>query len=183
MSAMSESTIGRGDHPLLGVKRGHQHRCMEERVHRSMPALRCMYDQFDRAARVLVLTSQAFDLRAEALPPNVRYVGAPADDVGAPPWRSPWSEAESRPGCANEPQYTTTGPTSGPGANPSRARRHAHQSTGDAQSVPGSERLCCSSQRLDRAVCFSCTGSVSASKCLFECIFSRTIWGETDFGP
>jgi UDP:flavonoid glycosyltransferase YjiC (YdhE family) len=62
-----------------------------------LPALRCMYDQFDRAARVLVLASQAFDLRAEALPANVRYLGAPADDVGAPPWRSPWSEAESRP--------------------------------------------------------------------------------------
>ena len=62
-----------------------------------LASLRSVYDQFDRSARVLVLTAEAFDFRAQALPANVRYVGAPSDDASAPPWRSPWSDAESRP--------------------------------------------------------------------------------------
>ena len=42
--------------------------------------------QLDRAARVLVLTSPAFDFAGE-LPPNVRYTGPQLDD---PSWAEPW---------------------------------------------------------------------------------------------
>lgn len=45
-----------------------------------------IWAQWDRAARVLVLTSQAFDLPAE-LPDNVRYVGPVLDD---PAWTEPY---------------------------------------------------------------------------------------------
>jgi MGT family glycosyltransferase len=44
-----------------------------------------LWQQWDRADRVLVLTSPAFDLPA-ALPPNVRYVGPVLDD---PTWVQP----------------------------------------------------------------------------------------------
>lgn len=42
--------------------------------------------QYERAERVLALTSQAFDFPA-VLPPNVRYVGPQLDD---PSWVEPW---------------------------------------------------------------------------------------------
>jgi MGT family glycosyltransferase len=49
------------------------------------------WEQFDRAGRVLVLTSEAFDFPAERLPANVRYVGPQLDGPGwAEPWQSPW---------------------------------------------------------------------------------------------
>jgi MGT family glycosyltransferase len=49
------------------------------------------YEQYDRADRVLVMTSRAFDFPAPSLPPNVRYVGPMlADPVWAQPWVSPW---------------------------------------------------------------------------------------------
>ncbi|MGY1776222.1 nucleotide disphospho-sugar-binding domain-containing protein [Geodermatophilus sp. SYSU D00804] len=47
--------------------------------------LRDVWEQWDRAARVLVLTSAAFDLPAR-LPPNVRHVGPVLDD---PVWAAP----------------------------------------------------------------------------------------------
>lgn len=53
--------------------------------------LRHPFEQINRATRVLVLTSRAFDFPAEELPPNVRYVGPVLDDpawVGV--WNSPW---------------------------------------------------------------------------------------------
>ena len=62
-----------------------------------LPSLPCMYDQFDRAARVLVLTDRAFDFEAHALPANVRYVGTPMDDARASAWISPWPEDDRRP--------------------------------------------------------------------------------------
>lgn len=53
--------------------------------------LRHPWQQFDRANRVLVLTSPAFDWPASALPPNVCYVGPQLDDPAwAQPWSSPW---------------------------------------------------------------------------------------------
>lgn len=49
------------------------------------------WEQFDRARRVLVLTSEAFDFPTRRLPPNVRYVGPQLDSPGwAEPWQSPW---------------------------------------------------------------------------------------------
>ncbi|HEX6711378.1 MAG TPA: nucleotide disphospho-sugar-binding domain-containing protein, partial [Rubrobacter sp.] len=50
-------------------------------------------EQFDRADRVLVLTSEAFDFPAKRLPQNVRYVGPQlGEPIWAKPWRSPWPE-------------------------------------------------------------------------------------------
>ena len=54
-------------------------------------------EQFDRAARVLVLTPAAFDFPAQGLAANVRYVGTPFDDAGAPPWAPPWPPDDGRP--------------------------------------------------------------------------------------
>jgi UDP:flavonoid glycosyltransferase YjiC (YdhE family) len=45
-----------------------------------------LFAQFDRAFRVLVLTSPAFDFAATRLPDNVRYVGPVLDD---PVWATP----------------------------------------------------------------------------------------------
>jgi UDP:flavonoid glycosyltransferase YjiC (YdhE family) len=62
-----------------------------------LPSLRSPFEQYDRAERVLVLTSAAFDYPAHRLPANVRYVGTPFDDTGAPPWRLPWPADDTRP--------------------------------------------------------------------------------------
>jgi MGT family glycosyltransferase len=55
------------------------------------------FQQYDRAERVLVLAPAAFDFPANALPGNVRYVGTPFDDAGAPPWAPPWPADDARP--------------------------------------------------------------------------------------
>ncbi len=48
-------------------------------------------EQMNRAQRVLMLTSQAFDFPAGSLPSNVRYVGPVMDDPAwTQPWVSPW---------------------------------------------------------------------------------------------
>lgn len=49
--------------------------------------LSSVFEQFARANRMLVLTSQAFDFPADSLPANVRYVGPQLDD---PAWLAPW---------------------------------------------------------------------------------------------
>ncbi|GAB7190671.1 hypothetical protein NUM3379_13770 [Kineococcus sp. NUM-3379] len=51
-----------------------------------LPPVRSVFEQWDRCARVLVLTSRAFDFPAE-LPANVRYVGPVLDD---PAWVEPF---------------------------------------------------------------------------------------------
>jgi len=64
-----------------------------------LPPLQSPLAQYDAAARVLIMTSPAFDFRPRALPPNVRYVGLPFEDVSAAMWvrhgqpmtRGPWS--------------------------------------------------------------------------------------------
>ena len=55
------------------------------RVELGLEPLPGIWEQWDRAARVLVLTSPAFDLPAR-LPANVRYVGPVLDD---PCWAEP----------------------------------------------------------------------------------------------
>jgi MGT family glycosyltransferase len=55
------------------------------RTELGLEPLREIWEQWDRAARVLVLTSPAFDLPAR-LPGNVRYVGPVLDD---PVWAEP----------------------------------------------------------------------------------------------
>lgn len=54
--------------------------------------LTSVFEQFARANRQLVLTSQAFDFPADSLPANVRYVGPQLDD---PAWLAPWEPAPS----------------------------------------------------------------------------------------
>jgi UDP:flavonoid glycosyltransferase YjiC (YdhE family) len=62
-----------------------------------LPRLRSPFDQYDRADRVLLLASAGLDFPVRRLPPNVRYVGTPFDDVGAGAWASPWPGDDSRP--------------------------------------------------------------------------------------
>jgi UDP:flavonoid glycosyltransferase YjiC (YdhE family) len=62
-----------------------------------LPPLDSPFEQYDRADRVLVLTSRAFDYQARCLPANVRHVGTPLDDVGSPPWSLPWPADDARP--------------------------------------------------------------------------------------
>jgi MGT family glycosyltransferase len=64
----------------------------EARAQLGLDPLGHPWEQFDRANRVLVLTSAAFDFPATQLPPNVRYVGPQLDEpVWAEPWQSPWT--------------------------------------------------------------------------------------------
>jgi UDP:flavonoid glycosyltransferase YjiC (YdhE family) len=58
-----------------------------------------MFEQYDRAARVLVLGYKAFDFPAPGLSSNVRYTGTPIDDVDIPAgvWSSPWLKDDPRP--------------------------------------------------------------------------------------
>lgn len=62
-----------------------------------LPFLRSPFEQYDRADRVLVLTSPAFDYQANRLPANVRHVGTPFDDAGSPAWSLPWPPDDTRP--------------------------------------------------------------------------------------
>jgi MGT family glycosyltransferase len=62
-----------------------------------LPPLRSPLAQYDAAARVLIMTSPAFDFRPRVLPPNVHYVGMPFEDVGAATWVSPWPADDARP--------------------------------------------------------------------------------------
>jgi MGT family glycosyltransferase len=61
-----------------------------------LPPLRSLFDQYDRAARVLILASAAFDFAGRRLPPNVRHVGTPLDDTGTT-WDDPWLGEGDRP--------------------------------------------------------------------------------------
>jgi MGT family glycosyltransferase len=60
------------------------------RVAMGLRPLTSVFEQFARANRLLVLTSQAFDFPADSLPANVRYVGPQLDD---PAWLAPWEPA------------------------------------------------------------------------------------------
>jgi UDP:flavonoid glycosyltransferase YjiC (YdhE family) len=62
-----------------------------------LPVLRSPFDQYDRAARVLILASAALDFPVRRLEPNVRYAGTPFDDAGAAAWTPPWSAGDARP--------------------------------------------------------------------------------------
>jgi UDP:flavonoid glycosyltransferase YjiC (YdhE family) len=96
----------------LGRLRDALGRAALERIHRrvGLPAvngaraalglapLRSAFGQLDRAARVLVLAGAAFDFPAApgGAPANLRHVGAPIDDAGAPPWAPPWAAEDDR---------------------------------------------------------------------------------------
>ena len=68
-----------------------------------LPLLADVFDLFDRADRLLLATSQAFDFQADALPDNFRYVGPLLDvpnwsrSLQAEAWRTPWPARSDRP--------------------------------------------------------------------------------------
>ncbi|RXT39063.1 glycosyl transferase family 28 [Bradyrhizobium betae] len=68
-----------------------------------LPLLGDVFDLFDRADRLLLATSQAFDFQADALPDNFRYVGPLLDvpnwsrSLQTEAWRAPWSARSGRP--------------------------------------------------------------------------------------
>ena len=60
--------------------------------------LRHPFDQLQRLARQVVLTSEAFDFPSEASPANLVYAGPELDDPAwTAPWRSPWPDGDRRP--------------------------------------------------------------------------------------
>lgn len=67
---------------------------------RSLPPLDNPIEQYDRADRVLVQTSEAFDFVSNAGPGNVRYVGPALDDpdwLSDARWQSPFAPDDTRP--------------------------------------------------------------------------------------
>jgi len=62
-----------------------------------LPPLRSPLEQYDRAARVLLLASRAFDFPIRRLPPNVRYVGTPLENETIAGWIAPWPTDDPRP--------------------------------------------------------------------------------------
>lgn len=69
----------------------------EARRRLGLPPLRSPFAQFDRADRVLMLSSAAFDMPPDPLPQNVHYVGAPIERASDVSWRSPWPADDPRP--------------------------------------------------------------------------------------
>jgi UDP:flavonoid glycosyltransferase YjiC (YdhE family) len=72
-----------------------------------LPMLADIMDLFDRADRLLLATSQAFDFQADSLPDNFRYVGPLLDvpswskslhakSLHAKSWQAPWSAQSER---------------------------------------------------------------------------------------
>ncbi len=59
--------------------------------------LRSAFQQYDRAARTLVLVSAAFDHPGRRSPANIQYVGTPIEDGGVTSWVSPWATTDRRP--------------------------------------------------------------------------------------
>jgi UDP:flavonoid glycosyltransferase YjiC (YdhE family) len=63
-----------------------------------LPRMARTLDVFDRADRLLLAISQAFDFQPEAPPENVRYVGPLLDQPSwSKPWQAPWPEGSRRP--------------------------------------------------------------------------------------
>jgi UDP:flavonoid glycosyltransferase YjiC (YdhE family) len=68
-----------------------------------LPMLADVMHLFDRADRLLLATSRAFDFQADSLPANFRYVGPLLDvpnwskSLQAKSWQAPWSTQSKRP--------------------------------------------------------------------------------------
>jgi UDP:flavonoid glycosyltransferase YjiC (YdhE family) len=68
-----------------------------------LPILTDVMHLFDRADRLLLATSRAFDFQADSLPANFRYVGPLLDvpnwskSLQAKSWQAPWSAQSKRP--------------------------------------------------------------------------------------
>lgn len=70
----------------------------EGRARLGLTGLDHVMELFDRADRLLLAISQAFDFQADSLPDNVRYVGPLLDEPSwSKPWRSPWATQSDRP--------------------------------------------------------------------------------------
>jgi MGT family glycosyltransferase len=69
----------------------------DARASRGLPPLRSPFEQYDRAARMLMLVSAAFDHPNRHWPANLRHVGTPIDDAGAASWVSAWPPSDARP--------------------------------------------------------------------------------------
>jgi UDP:flavonoid glycosyltransferase YjiC (YdhE family) len=73
--------------PVLNEARGSQ----------GLAPLDHVFDLYDRAERVLLAISAAFDFPADYLPANVRYVGPLLDPPGwSKPWTAPWLPQSDR---------------------------------------------------------------------------------------
>jgi UDP:flavonoid glycosyltransferase YjiC (YdhE family) len=68
----------------------------DARVAHGLVPLRSGFEQYDRAALVLMLVSSSFDFPAKRLPANMQHVGTPIDDSETPEWLSPWSYSKAR---------------------------------------------------------------------------------------
>src|SRR5262249_37934469 len=68
----------------------------DARVAHGLVPLRSGFEQYDRAARVLILVSSSFDFPARRLPVNMQHVGTPIEVSEAPEWLSPWSSTQAR---------------------------------------------------------------------------------------
>ncbi|MEA2772355.1 MAG: hypothetical protein QOD93_5317 [Acetobacteraceae bacterium] len=70
----------------------------DARSHLGLNGLTDVMHLFDRADRVLLAISRAFDFHADFLPGNVRYVGPLLDEPSwSKPWQAPWSAHSKRP--------------------------------------------------------------------------------------
>jgi UDP:flavonoid glycosyltransferase YjiC (YdhE family) len=73
------------------------------RANLGLPMLADVMHLFDRADRLLLATSRAFDFQADSLPANFRYVGPLLDvpnwskSLQAKSWQAPWSAQSKRP--------------------------------------------------------------------------------------
>jgi UDP:flavonoid glycosyltransferase YjiC (YdhE family) len=83
---------------LLGLLDGSIYLLNRARAEFSLPPIACGVDYYDRADRVLIGLSPAFDFPATRLPSNVRYVGPLLDaPAWSRPWVAPWSGQAMRP--------------------------------------------------------------------------------------
>jgi MGT family glycosyltransferase len=68
------------------------------RAEQGLAPMRSVLEHFERAQRVLVLTSESFDFHGYSHPEHLRYVGSTLTD---PPWvedwQSPWEQHDRRP--------------------------------------------------------------------------------------
>jgi MGT family glycosyltransferase len=69
----------------------------QARISLGLPPLRSPFQQYESAARVLMLVSAAFDHAPHRLPVNLRHVGTPLDDARVPEWRPADADDDSRP--------------------------------------------------------------------------------------
>jgi len=69
----------------------------QTRAQLGLHPLKSSFQQYDAAARVLIMTSPAFDYCSRSLPLNVRHVGMPFEDDGRATWESPWTADDCRP--------------------------------------------------------------------------------------